>query len=69
MSLNNNENDNSFSSYKIGGNKLSPIKGKLLYAQPALVPETNAPDDIVIKRRKIEILRLNTCPSYLPVKK
>ena len=31
----------------MGGRKLSPIRGKLLYDSPASVPETQAPADIV----------------------
>ena len=41
----------------MGGKILSPINGKLLYAKPASVPETQAPAEIVINNKINEIMK------------
>ena len=50
---------------KIGGKKPSPIYGKLLYDNPASVPETKAPAKTVISKRINEIIKFFLCNLVL----
>ena len=56
MSLNKKVTLSILFSRSMGGKIFSPIIGKLLYAHPALVPATKAPDTIVIKTNVMHVI-------------